>query len=808
MRPLASIIALAAFFTAAALALAVAVVAASVVENRSAAVVQQDLAAAGLPWAEVSVDGLAVTLSGTAPTEAMRFRARTVAGAVVGAGRVKDDMTVTPALALTAPRFSLELLRNDDGISLIGLVPSSWDQAGRIAEMAALAGEDDVTDMLESADFPIPPGWDRAVDFGLVALRMLPRSKISIDAARVQVTAISDSLAQRQRFETELLRAVPAGLEVSFDISAPRPVITPFTLRLVIDEEGARFDACAADTDRARARILSAAMAAGVQGRQDCTIGLGAPSPRWAEAAVVMIGALAELGAGSVTLSDVDISLIAADTVPQDLFDRVAGELSHRLPDVFSLRATLTEAPQERRDQGPPQFTATLDDNGAVQLRGRLTDTLQRATVDAFARARFGADAVFTATRLDPDLPTGWTMRVLAALSALAELHEGAVLVQADRVEIRGRSGSDEARAAISGILSERLGQGAAFRVDVAYDESLDPASALPQPEECERRARAVLAGGKITFAPGSAQIDPTARRVLGDLADVLRDCGMVRMEIGGHTDSQGRAETNLALSQRRAESVVQALRGLRVPVSNLTARGYGAAEPVADNATEEGREANRRIAIRLSRPGGGSAAADAGDDGAPQGTAATAPEQATPMAIDPGIRPRARPEDLVEEELAEGEDDDWYDDGEEVTPEDADAEAEDQAGDGVDGADDGQATGGDGGDRLAIGTAAGDEEADGAAPDAAAQAPGDGGEGQADAARDGMPGDDAAAGPDATAAADADGDAGPAEDAGPDDGRGDDPGDDPATGEDDAPFVSAAPAEPTVRPVRRPADR
>ena len=71
-------------------------------------------------------------------------------------------------------------------------------------------------------------------------------------------------------------------------------------------------------------------------------------------------------------------------------------------------------------------------------------------------------------------------------------------------------------------------------------------------------------------------------------------------MEIGGHTDSQGREAMNLTLSQARAEAVLDTLLSLEVLTTNLTAKGYGESAPIADNGTEEGRQANRRIEFTL----------------------------------------------------------------------------------------------------------------------------------------------------------------------------------------------------------------
>ena len=597
------IMSLSAFLVAAALSVLMALFVGDALESRSERHVKRALAAEGLTWAIAQADGLIVTLSGTAPTEAMRFRAATVAGRVAGSGRVIDEMDVTPAQAMRAPRFSLELLRNDDGVSMIGLVPTAWetDTLTETAQAAAQSGS--LANMLETADFAIPAGWVEAVDFGLAALRLLPRSKISVAADGVQVNAIADSPAQKRRFEEELGRALPQGVPADIRISAPRPVIAPFTLRFVIDEQGPRFDACAADSDRALGRILTAARNAGVPGTPACTQGLGAPSPRWAEAAEAVIAAMKELGAGSVTISDVDVTLIAAPTVAQVDFDRVVGELTARLPDVFSLKATLVPRPEAEAAQGRAQFTATLSPEGTVQLRGRLPDERMRDAALAFARARFGADGVYVAARLDDGLPPGWSVRVLSGLAALAELANGSVLVEPERVVVRGVTGNPEATAKISRILSDGLGQGAEFSVEVRYEERLDPARGLPGPEECLALATAVLDRRQIVFAPGSVEVAGDAVAVVDELAGALADCGGQPLEIGGHTDSQGRAELNLELSQKRADAVLAALSARGLDVSEMTSKGYGAAEPVADNGTEDGRAANRRIALRLRPP-------------------------------------------------------------------------------------------------------------------------------------------------------------------------------------------------------------
>ncbi len=608
-----ALIAIAAFAAAAVLATGGAIWAVTAIESRSTQAVDAALDDAGIDWADVRADGLQVHLTGTAPTEAARFQALATTGAIVDAARVIDDMQVAETEGIRPPDFLMEILRNEDGVQIVGLVPAAVDHDTVVEGLRALSPDLVVTDLLESADYDVPPGWFVAMGYGIEAVKALPRSKVSISADRVSIIASSDTAEEKRRLEGELRRNLPDGLGLSMDITAPRPVITPFALRFLIDEErGARFDACSADTERGRDRILRAAAAAGATGDLSCTLGLGVPSPQWAEAAEKGIAALAELGGGSLTFADADVSLIAAEGTEQALFDRVVGELETALPEVFSLNAVLPETPAEtERPEGPVEFTATLSEEGEVQLRGRLENDQMREAVESFAHALFGADSVYVATRMDPELPDGWPVRVLAALEGLGALDHGRALVRPDLVEITGETGKAEASEEVSRLLAEKLGPGQEFRLNIRYDRALDPVASLPTPQECVAGLNAILSDAQITFAPGSARIDAAARGTLDALAAQMVQCPDVAMEVAGHTDSQGRLEMNLRLSQERAEAVLEALRARRVLVGNLTAKGYGSDRPIGDNTTAAGREANRRIEFTLIQPEGTEETAD-----------------------------------------------------------------------------------------------------------------------------------------------------------------------------------------------------
>ncbi|MFT5784971.1 MAG: OOP family OmpA-OmpF porin [Ascidiaceihabitans sp.] len=589
------------FVSAAAVSLVAANFSVKLIEETSEIGVRQALDNAEMPWAEVEADGLQVTLEGIAPNEARRFAALSMAGTIVDAARVIDNMEVEATAAIAPPRFSAEILRNDAGISVIGLIPSKTDRDDILERFAAMSGNGKVTDLIESANYPTPEGWEDALSFALNAMEQLPRSKVSVSAGRVAITAIADSAEDKAAMEKRLTRAAPPGLRLRLDIAAPRPVITPFTLRFLIDENGAHFDACSADTEDAKRIILASAKAAGLEGQANCTVGMGVPSTNWATAVDESIKALNELGGGSVTISNADITFIGSGGIAQGQFDRVVGELETALPEAFALYAKLPETVDP--NQGPPEFTATLSPEGQVQLRGRLSNDNLRTVVDSYAKARFGSDKVYIATRVVDGLPNDWAARVLTGIEALSGLSNGAVSVTPTTLSVRGNTGDPNANRTIATLLATKLGEAQEFEIDVAYLEKLDPVAGLPTADECEADINKILEAGKINFEPGSATIDAATLGTMDKIGELLKTCGELRLEIQGHTDSQGREEMNLALSQSRAQSVLNELRARRVPTSSFSAKGYGETRPIQDNDSEGGREANRRIEFRLIRP-------------------------------------------------------------------------------------------------------------------------------------------------------------------------------------------------------------
>ena len=83
---------------------------------------------------------------------------------------------------------------------------------------------------------------------------------------------------------------------------------------------------------------------------------------------------------------------------------------------------------------------------------------------------------------------------------------------------------------------------------------------------------------------------------------DKLRNADVVSIKVIGHTDSKGSDAYNQALSERRASSVASYLLSQGLSPNKLTSEGRGESEPVADNATDEGRAKNRRVELHINR--------------------------------------------------------------------------------------------------------------------------------------------------------------------------------------------------------------
>jgi iron complex outermembrane recepter protein len=127
------------------------------------------------------------------------------------------------------------------------------------------------------------------------------------------------------------------------------------------------------------------------------------------------------------------------------------------------------------------------------------------------------------------------------------------------------------------------------------------PPPPLPPPPPPPPAQEEVLQG--VTFETNSAKLRPESASILDGVATRIERCHCSHVDIHGYTDSVGKPEYNQKLSERRAIAVKDYLEAHGVAAGILSAQGFGEENPIASNATKEGRAANRRVTVRFTAP-------------------------------------------------------------------------------------------------------------------------------------------------------------------------------------------------------------
>ena len=267
--------------------------------------------------------------------------------------------------------------------------------------------------------------------------------------------------------------------------------------------------------------------------------------------------------------------------------------------------AVATAEPTAPASAATPTRFALSNDNGVVQASGAVHDEDAKTSIVNALNAVFGADKVKSAISVDPSAAAAsWLGNIRAGLEALKGANVDAIF-EGDKVNVGGGAMGDSARGKIIAALSSALGVG--VTVGALTDKTAEAVAVANNRATTELASLGSGFGVKdllfalndsvFSFASDSAEVPEAMAPFLKTAAADLKQlkAGHV-LEIAGYTDNTGDAALNLALSQRRAEAVREALIKYGVDPDMLVAKGYGEADPVASNDTAEGRLKNRRI--------------------------------------------------------------------------------------------------------------------------------------------------------------------------------------------------------------------
>lgn len=241
------------------------------------------------------------------------------------------------------------------------------------------------------------------------------------------------------------------------------------------------------------------------------------------------------------------------------------------------------------------------------------------------AKATFSGKTVFNQMRVADGVPSGdWQGVAMLGIGQLGALDTGSAKLQDTALTVTGVTKSPTVAANVkAAILAAAKGFTASDDItvdlppvepapivvaDAAADEPkavIVPQEAQQEIDQCQSRIDTIMTGQTIEFRTGSAEVFPQPNPLIIALADVAKDCPSSRIEISGHTDSVGDAQSNQTLSEARARAIVNLLIDQSVPEARLASQGFGPSQPIADNSTPEGRSANRRIEFKVLYAGG-----------------------------------------------------------------------------------------------------------------------------------------------------------------------------------------------------------
>ncbi|MEM6622446.1 MAG: OmpA family protein [Pseudomonadota bacterium] len=562
--------------------------------------VESGLEVLGIRWAQIEADGLMLELHGHAPDMFARDLALESAAAMAPLARIGNFATATLAPPERRDNVRIELHRNASGITMTGQT-ASRDMRDRLN--ATLRRDAPVAELrnLTGIQAATPPnGWGPEIDIASRAAGALPNAYVVIRPGRVMIKGNVDDAATRDALTERLVTLAGTNVALDMEIGIPPKVIVPFAFAAWKELGGTIIpEICAARSpeDAAQiARLLSEHSTA--RHITPCAVGLGGPPGDWPAAIAAAVTVLEQLPAGRVDVEYRHIRLIAAPPTPPADFEQVAAAFQYVVPEGFTAEArldsqdvaTLSSIGRERYWM---RIERTAD---GVSVRGEVPDNAAAVTVSTYAAALFGLSTVETELRdVGRAAPAGWTTAALRMLDALAETNGGAAEMAGYRVSLHLNARDPVAAERLHAALEVALPDYAVHTVTTIDVPAASASVPKPAPACAAALARVVQAT-PIDFAPGSAVISDASLAALDQLAEVFGGCTGDRIEIGGHTDSQGSQDLNQRLSLARAQAVVTGLTNRGVPLHWMSARGYGETLPIADNTTDAGRARNRRI--------------------------------------------------------------------------------------------------------------------------------------------------------------------------------------------------------------------
>jgi OOP family OmpA-OmpF porin len=537
--------------------------------------------AAKLEGGAFSLSDKAYSVAGGAPSSAV------FESAIAATQRLPEGATLAKADIQPPEAKPYAWSATSDGVAttIIGVAPSIEARSAILkAASASLPGKM-IVDQMQVARGAPSGDYGASASYALGELGRLAKGRVSMSDGAY---SISGEASTAQAYETALAKTkeLPAGLTLArADILAPEA--KPFNWGANNDGKSLTLTGMApsavirGDIANAAAKLFPNKSIVNEMG-----IARGAPDGEFAKAATGALAELAKLATGKAGLLDAKLSISGEG--PADVTNATVGaSAKSALPAPFEVAAIDIK----EMSISPYVFKLAKAD-GKVVLSGYAPDDKSKQDLIAAAKAAFFDDAVDDQLKTGKGAPANFVAALKGLFPALARLASGGVSLSDATMSIDGQAIYPKAAEQIKAALASGA---SGFKIATA-DIGVKPPGPALATNACQPAFEGLLEKGHVQFETGSATLSKQSQALLDHLIDVAQRCRDANVEVAGHTDSVGAAESNLELSKRRAQSVVDYISEAGVDTSRISSAGYGQDKPVASNDTPDGRAQNRRI--------------------------------------------------------------------------------------------------------------------------------------------------------------------------------------------------------------------
>lgn len=535
----------------------------------------------GLNNAAAMLTGDVLSLTGAASSDA-GFAAASAYLASLPAGLSALEGSVT---APTITPYRWAAIARPGAVTLGGHVP---DEATRAAILAAAAPLGTVSDDMRIG-LGAPSGLGDAAVSLLAQMTSLGNASASIVDDAIFLAGEADTATSYDSVNG-YLGGIPQGFGSIRGRIAP-PVANPFETLITRDANGVTITGVL-PSETARAVMLDAMAQAGLLVDDQTSIARGA-SDGFDYGSVLsgLAPVLVDLSQAQGSLRGNLLSLIGTSLAFEgaQLAEEAVTALAGGSLGVF---ADITPGPVS-----PYTFAASTQGAG-ITLEGFVPSQDERQTILGDIAALFPATTIIDNLNVAGGAPDDFAGMVRGGLRALGRLDGGRFALADRQANLSGQALYQRSVEQIEGGLDAA----APGEFTVATQISLLPPPVVVNNVECQLLFARMLADNAIRFATGNAEIDEVSLGLLDRLVRTLQSCPDARVEIGGHTDAQGGDAANQALSESRAQAIRTYVLDAGIDGGRVTAVGYGEADPIASNDTEEGRARNRRIEFTVLR--------------------------------------------------------------------------------------------------------------------------------------------------------------------------------------------------------------